>query len=211
VHQRRLYVPLLLLISSCSSPPSPPAADERLKRPANNAAAIDLQVCRSELHNTRIVAAETTRLAESASATATRLTLLQQRSPAPSSCADMRNLVVSVPFAFGSSEVRIPQPASAHLADQARTAALVVLRGRTDGSVELPAESRIARERTAAVRAWLVHAGVDPARIRSTWQPVGDHFTENGTPAGRARNRRVEIELYRSPPQTFAVDSLPQV
>ena len=77
-------------------------------------------------------------------------------------------------------------------------------RGRTDGDVESPAESRVARERAAAARAFLVQAGVDPARIRTTYQPVGDHTSDNGTPEGRALNRRVEIELYGVVPQVFA-------
>ena len=63
---------VLLVISSCSSPPKPPTVDESRKRPVNAAAAVELQVCKSDLQNTRILASETTRLAESASATATR-------------------------------------------------------------------------------------------------------------------------------------------
>ena len=76
-----------------------------------------------------------------------------------------------------------------------------MLRGRTDGAIETPGESRIARERAAAVRAYLIAAGIDPQRIRTTYQPVGDYATANTTPMGRALNRRVEIELYRAVPQ----------
>ena len=203
-------IPALFLLGSCGSPPKPPTVNESQKRPANAKAAVDLQVCKSELHNSRIVVTETARLAETASATATRLALLQQTPPpAPPSPPHMSNIVHTVHFAFGSTEVKVPDLAAGALIEQARQAALITLRGRTDGEVEVPAESRVARERAASVRAWLVQAGIDPTRIRTTWQPVGDHMASNGTAGGRALNRRVEIELYRSPPQVASLRPLP--
>ena len=204
-----LLVSMSLALSSCSSPPKPPTVDESQKRPANAAVAVELQVCKSELQNTRILAAETTRLADSATHyandMATRLAL-QQQVPAgrPAATADAANSVFTVFFAFGSVQVTVPEPGSTQLIEQARTAALVMLRGRTDGVAEAPSESRIARDRAAAIRAYLVQAGVEPGRIRTTWQPVGDHLADNGTPSGRELNRRVEIELYRLPPQATA-------
>ena len=204
-----LLVSMSLALSSCSSPPKPPTVDESLKRPANAAVAVELQVCKSELQNTRILAAETTRLADSASHyandMATRLALQQQATAGrPAATADAANSVFTVFFAFGSVQVTVPEPGSTQLIEQARTAALVMLRGRTDGVAEAPSESRIARDRAAAIRAYLVQAGVEPGRIRTTWQPVGDHLADNGTSGGRELNRRVEIELYRLPPQATA-------
>ena len=77
-----LLISMSLTLGSCSSPPKPPTVDESLKRPANAAVAVELQVCKSELQNTRILASETTRLADSASQyandMATRLALQQQ-------------------------------------------------------------------------------------------------------------------------------------
>ena len=205
-----LLIAMSLALGSCSSPPKPPTVDESLKRPANAAVAVELQVCKSELQNTRILASETSRLAESASHNATqmatRLALQQQALAArPAAAADTANTVYTVHFAFGSAQLAVPEPSAAMLIEQARTASLVMLRGRTDGTADAPSESRIARDRAAAVRAYLVQAGVEPARIRTTWQPVGDHAADNGEPSGRNLNRRVEIELYRVPPQTMAM------
>ena len=76
----------------------------------------------------------------------------------------------------------------------------MLLRGRTDGATDAPGESRIARERANAVRDYLVGAGVDPARIRATYQPAGDHAADNSSPSGTGMNRRVEIEVYRALP-----------
>lgn len=197
---------LLLLVSSCSSPPRPPTVDESRKRPVNAAVAVELQVCKSDLQNTRILANETTRLAESASATATRLAL-QAMSMRPPPEVEMANAVYTVLFGFGSIQVSVPPAEAGALLEHARSASLVMLRARTDGKVEAPAESRIARDRALAVRTYLVQSGVDPTRIRMTWQPVGDTVGDNGTPGGRALNRRVEIELYRFAPQRLAVST----
>ena len=62
-------IPWLLLLASCSSPPKPPTVDESQKRPVNSQMAIELQVCRNDLQNTRLLAAESGRLAESTTAT----------------------------------------------------------------------------------------------------------------------------------------------
>ena len=88
-----LLIAMSLALWSCSSPPKPPTVDESLKRPANAAVAVELQVCKSELQNTRILASETSRLAESASHNstqmATRLALQQQALAARPAAADL--------------------------------------------------------------------------------------------------------------------------
>jgi len=194
---------LLLLLASCSSPPKPPTVDESQKRPVNSQMAVELQVCRNDLQNTRLLAAESGRLAESTTATLANLAARQQiiaAMQAPADKPQQANSVFTVRFGFGSTRFAIPADIAAPLVADAKAAPLVLLRGRTDGSTDAPVESRIARERAAAVRDYLVAAGVDPARIRATYQPVGDHVADNGSDSGRGLNRRVEIELYRALP-----------
>ena len=203
-----LYVLMLLALSSCSSPPKPPTVDPSLRRPANSATAVELQVCRGELQNTRILAHESQRAAEAARATAVRLAAQQVVAalalPAPPA-PEPANAVYSIRFAFGSTQVDVPEAEAARLLAEARAAPLIMLRGRTDGATETPGESRIARERAAAIHAYLVQAGIEPARIRATHQPVGDHAADNASADGRALNRRVEIEIYRAAPQLLAL------
>ena len=197
------FVPWLLLLASCNSPPKPPTVDESQKRPVNSQMAVELQVCRNDLQNTHLLAAESGRLAESTTATLANLAARQQIIAAMQAPADkppQANSVFSVRFDFGSTRVAIPADIAARLVADAKAAPLVLLRGRTDGSSDAPVESRIARERASAVRDYLVAAGVDPARIRATYQPVGDHVADNGSDSGRGLNRRVEIELYRALP-----------
>lgn len=196
------WLPWLLLVTSCSSPPKPPTVDESRRRPVNAAMAVELQSCRSDLENTRILAKESVRSAEASSQAIARMVQQQQLlvRGIETNAAAQRNLLVPVLFAFGSTQVNVPEADATRIVDEARTAPLVVLRGRTDGTSESPSESAIARQRAAAVEAWLVQSGVDRARIRTTWQPVGDHAADNSTPGGRTLNRRVEIEIYRAAP-----------
>lgn len=201
-------IPWLVLLSACSTPPTPPTVDESTRRPVNSSMAVDLQVCRNDLHNTRLMATESGRLAEATASTLSTLALRQQAlaalqgPPAAPGSDTLRsqapaNTLYAVRFDFGSSRVDMPAGVARILIDQAKLAPLVLLRGRTDGTVDSPAEARIARDRAAAVRDYFVAAGVDPSRVRTTYQPTGDRVADNDTPGGRHLNRRVEIELYR--------------
>jgi len=198
----RLLIPSLLIVGSCSSPPKPSTVDESQKRPANAAAAVELQACKGELQSSRNLVAEKSRAAESSRASLDRLTALQRARPATEpGASDARSTVYTILFPFAGTKVDLPLAQAEQLSREAQLAPLVLLSGRTDGTSESAAESRIARERAEAVRSYLVAAGVSPARIRTTWQPVGDHAAGNTFAGGRALNRRVEIEIYRLAPR----------
>lgn len=194
-----LFTPLLswlLMLSSCNSPPKPPTVDESKKRPANAAIAVELQICKSELQNTRITLGESTRAAQHSAAALQEMSAMKiaaEAGPLPPAA----NGVYTARFEYGSTRVHFPAETAAALIEEARTAPLVLLRGRTDGDTDNLADSRIARERAAAVRDYLVAAGVNPAHIRTTHQPTGDHAADNTSPSSRGLNRRVEIEVYR--------------
>lgn len=207
------FIPWLLLLASCSSPPKPPSVDESQKRPVNSQMAVELQVCKNDLQNTRLLATESGRLAESTAATLASVAARQQRlsaKQAPAGQQAKANSIFTVRFDFGSTRVVVASDIAAALIEDAKAAPLVLLRGRTDGTSDAPAESRIARERAAAVRDYLVGAGVDPARIRATYQPAGDHVADNASAGGRGLNRRVEIELYRALPVALSAITVAQ-
>ena len=203
---------LVALLSACSSPPKPPTVDESQKRPANAQMAVDLMVCQNDLQNTRILATESGRLAETTRATLAHLVARQQLLSAMQVPATPpANSVHTVHFAFGSTRVVIPADLAAPLVQSAKAAPLVLLRGRTDGRSDTPDESRMAQARANAVRNYLVAAGVDPAHIRATHQPSGDHIADNRSPQGRNLNRRVEIEIYRALPMALQSPPPPQL
>lgn len=206
-------IPWLLVLASCSSPPKPPTVDETQKRPVNSQMTVELQVCKNDLQNTRLMATESGRVAETTAATLANLAARQQILAAMQGAPGQQpkaNSVFTVRFDFGSTRVVIPTDVAATLVEDAKASPLVMLRGRTDGTSDAPAESRIARDRAAAVRDYLVAAGVDPARIRATYQPAGDHVADNVIAGGRGLNRRVEIELYRALPVALTTAAVAQ-
>ena len=206
-------IPWLLVLASCSSPPKPPTVDESQKRPVNSQMAVELQVCKNDLQNMRLLATESGRVAETTAAALANVAARQQILAAmhgPAGQQPKANSVFTVRFDFGSTRVVIPTDVAATLVEDAKASHLVMLRGRTDGTSDAPAESRIARDRAAAVRDYLVAAGVDPARIRATYQPAGDHVADNASAGGRGLNRRVEIELYRALPVALSATAVAQ-
>ena len=190
---------LSLTLVACSSPPKPPTVDETQKRPANAQMAVELQVCKNDLQNTRILATESSRLAETTAATLAHMAARQQLLASIQEKTAANSLRI-VHFAFNSTQVSIPTAEASALVEEAKVAPLVLLRGRTDGTADSSAESRVAQARANAVRDYLVAYGVDPTRIRTTHQPSGDHLADNRNPQGRSLNRRVEIEVYRALP-----------
>jgi len=159
------------------------------------------------------MATESGRVAETTAATLANLAARQQILAAmqgPAGQQPKANSVFTVRFDFGSTRVVIPTDVAATLVEDAKASLLVMLRGRTDGTSDAPAESRIARDRAAAVRDYLVAAGVDPARIRATYQPAGDHVADNVSAGGRGLNRRVEIEMYRALPVALTTAAVAQ-
>ena len=207
------FVPWIFALASCSAPPKPPTVDESQKRPVNSQMAVELQVCKNDLQNTRLLATESGRMAETTAATLANLAARQQILAAmqgPAGQQPQANSVFTVRFEFGSTRVVIPQDITAALVEEAKASPLVLLRGRTDGTSDALAESRIARDRAAAVRDYLMAAGVDPARIRATYQPAGDHVADNASAGGRGLNRRVEIELYRALPVALTTTAVAQ-
>jgi outer membrane protein OmpA-like peptidoglycan-associated protein len=202
-------LPFLLALGSCTSPPKPPGVDESRRRPANAAAEVDLQVCKGDLQNTKVAARESALVADAARATAAQLRL-QRQSATPTRPPEARNTIHTILFAFGSSRIDLRDDEARRLVEEAQRAPLILLSGRTDGTTPTAGESRIARERADAVKAYLVQAGIDPARIRATWQPVGDHAADNASERGRSLNRRVEIELYRFAPRHASLEPEPE-
>jgi hypothetical protein len=193
-------------------------ADDSVRRPANIPGAIELQACRNELHNTRLLASESTRLAEATTAAMHQLALAKSALGGPglvpsAACSATSARAASTVYAFGfednSTQLSIPKEATRALVDEARGAALIVIRGRTDASSDAPMNAKAARERAEAARDLLTAPGVDTKRIRVTWQAFGDPVADNSTPEGKALNRRVEIELYRTAPTVVAAPSRP--
>lgn len=76
---------------------------------------------------------------------------------------------------------------------EARPDLRVRLVGHTDSVGPAPYNRELSRERAAAVRRWLVDHGVEVGRLEAEGRGEAEPVAGNGTPQGRALNRRVEI------------------
>lgn len=203
------------IVSCSSAPPKPPEVDESRRRPANSSSAVELQICRGELADARLEVSEAHKLAEGASAALAQVTVEEFRRaggsppPVPAAAAPARsgggNVVWTLGFAFNSSRIDANPAELLRVVEAAKTAAYVVVKGRTDGLLETPGESTIARRRMAAMYGLLLKGGVDPRKIALQYQPVGDPIADKQTDEGRAANRRAEVELYPVLPERLAV------
>lgn len=105
-----------------------------------------------------------------------------------------------VPFASGSATLT----AAARLAiDQALKEPAVVrlaIRGRTDSTGPLAVNEALASDRARSVQTYLRNAHPRLAALPSTVDATGAccYVATNATPEGRARNRRVEIDIERT-------------
>lgn len=140
-------------------------------------------------------------LPEPGAAVAIPLPQPEDSSRACTACERAANTVFMVHFAWGSAAPQWPAGLLRTIAEAGGDAPLILLRGRTDGRHDSLADSRLARDRALAVRDDLVAAGLAASRLRVTYQPVGDSLADPGDAAGRALNRRVEIEIYATLPQ----------
>lgn len=98
-------------------------------------------------------------------------------------------------FDYGQATLHVPDNVRADLLAAARNAELVRVKGRTDGAAYAPGDERIALLRAMAMRDYLVKHGVDATRVELQYASAADYLADNGTPEGRAKNRRVEVVI----------------
>ncbi|WP_196482981.1 OmpA family protein [Burkholderia cepacia] len=127
------------------------------------------------------------------------------QSASPSSTSKAARSPAALPAAtIGTTNVRFASAAvslssEAHqalasLASRAAAARLVYVRGRTDASGSAAGNRAIAQARAVAVQRALIGAGVPASKLR-VLSCSTCYVASNGSEAGRAANRRVEIEI----------------
>jgi hypothetical protein len=187
--------------------------DEALKRPANNPATVELQVCRTELHNARLQSKEANRDAQAAAVTLAHQLVREQimnsansvdrdnglnrvkdvdslaESGQASTLPAQANRVHVVSFASGTANLVNPIGGSSTLVADALTAPQIVIRAsrreRTSASVQTLTSARLAISRAKNVRNALLGAGIDSHRIRIEIESVEDAAS---TALGNQRN-----------------------
>jgi flagellar motor protein MotB len=107
-----------------------------------------------------------------------------------------RAVVYGIYFDFGSDALRpeSEEPLQALLqALEGRPDLHVQIEGHTDSVDTEDYNLELSRRRAEAVVNWLTEAGIDPARLSATGYGESRPVADNGTPQGRALNRRVEV------------------
>jgi outer membrane protein OmpA-like peptidoglycan-associated protein len=112
------------------------------------------------------------------------------------------SIIFRVSERTGRSEFRPSKPLQSHLKQIMSRGPCLHVRGYTDGDKDLWIERETAKQRAYKARAYLIAQGYDPNHIDITIVPIGQHVADNATKKGRAKNRRVEIEVKEQNPAT---------
>lgn len=82
---------------------------------------------------------------------------------------------------------------------EAKTATMIYVSGRTSTKTPSPADEALAFKRAASARAYLIERGVSPLKIMVNYVSAADFVADNDTPNGRLQNQRVDIEMVFVP------------
>ncbi len=105
-----------------------------------------------------------------------------------------KGMVFRVMHGFARTDFHPSAGLQQQLLQAARAGKHIEIRGRTDASTANPVDKDIAMRRALNARVFLANNGIHPRKMHIDYLAAGDNVADNGTPDGRARNRRVEIE-----------------
>lgn len=112
--------------------------------------------------------------------------------------AEAASVILRVEFGFASADFKPTDDVARVLVPAAKAADRINLRGFTDSTVIDEDNKRIALARALAARQYLIGQGVDAKKIRAFYNSAGGFVADNSTSEGRAKNRRVDIELVNT-------------
>ncbi len=110
------------------------------------------------------------------------------------------SIIFRVSERTGRSEFHPSKPLQSHLQQILKRGPCLHVRGYTDGNSDRWIERETAKQRAYKARAYLIAQGYHPNHIEITIVPIGEHVADNATKKGRAKNRRVEIEVKEHNP-----------
>jgi outer membrane protein OmpA-like peptidoglycan-associated protein len=117
-----------------------------------------------------------------------------------------RSITFSIPFGVGDAGFAPSAPLRKLLLHAAAESPRIEVRGRTDADAFTPADRTVALRRAGAARAFLISHGIPMARIHATALARGAHIADNTTASGKARNRRVDIEVMDIDPTSHSIE-----
>jgi outer membrane protein OmpA-like peptidoglycan-associated protein len=156
----------------------------------------ELERTEAEAEQARKLAAARAREAELARKEAELAAAVMEASPPPSRQEGGRTIYTLAGNAFASGSANLTATAQASiyaLVTQLPASGTITVVGHTDSQGSEAANQALSQRRADAVRALLEQAGVASGRLRAVGKGPSEPVADNGTAAGRARNRRVEI------------------
>lgn len=179
----------LVILTGCTSLPVPPVVDGSDRRSINSRETTELLALRAQLAKTQeqLYQRDQNVMPATASIIAKPTPFLDQ----------VLSQTVSVQFPFNGTKFNPTTEQSTALLPLLNNAQRIVVRGRTDGTKASAADEQVALNRALSAKHYLVNQGVSPLIISVNYLSGGDYIADNRTPAGRALNRRVDIEVFR--------------
>ncbi len=120
--------------------------------------------------------------------------------PAPSPAPTKVSLAADTLFDFGKAELKADGISKLDsLIARLKGVALdvVIAVGHTDSVGSEAYNNRLSLARAESVKTYLVSKGVDVKRVRAVGKGNSQPIADNATPEGRAKNRRVEVEVVQ--------------
>jgi outer membrane protein OmpA-like peptidoglycan-associated protein len=163
-----------------------PAASERLAANAEHSEAIAAEIgrIRKEIAELKVILA--------AAGNREPASTLAATAEVPSVAAEEASVVI-VSFENNSRQFDPADEQKSQLAALSRSARTISVRGYTDSEFPTPGSTALARARAEAAKRYLISMGVTPKKIKLGYEPAGKFIADNGSTAGKAANRRVEI------------------
>lgn len=128
-------------------------------------------------------------------ATATKPLTAMLGQPANAGAGQERSMIFRILLPLTEAAFAAPSPIIDTLIGAARTSRQIIVRGRTSADSEDAASLKLANDRAANARAFLIARGIAPERIWVNALATGGFVADNATTFGRALNSRVEIEV----------------
>lgn len=184
--QKMVVISSAVFMAACSSLPVPPVVDGNDRHPINSRETTELLALRAQLAQTQ--------------------ELLQLREqniippvaihPAPMQASLITSQTVSVQFPFNGTKFNPTTDQTGALLPLLTNAKRIVVRGRTDGQHASAADEQVALNRALSAQRYLVNNGISPLIISINYLSAGDYIADNNSAAGRAQNRRVDIDVF---------------
>lgn len=105
------------------------------------------------------------------------------------------NVIFTINFSEGKKDFKPSKEIRSVLLELAKNSESIEVRGYTDSNQESRANDDIALARAVSAYDFLVMHGIAPNNIYVSYEGSGNFIADNSTAEGKARNRRVEIEI----------------